>query len=475
MICQVEIADLNLSVRTFNAVCRAGIKTIPELYDKYQLEYEQLREIIGKHGFEEIGDALAKHREEVFAENRRAEKQEPLKPGDYLPDYDPELWGDAVTFDELTQMEGCLVIVNDAWYPEDCLETDGEGDVMCVCSADQDAVMLNDGSAKPYCITRQAMDDHVKCRTKVWKLNASVSPAVPENDPAVVVSEDYTRAVTLTRSIIANAQAAQHSLYEVCKGLKEMRDGKLYKELGYQNFEDYTENEVGIKRRQAYTYIQIATGLPTDFVQSTAQIGTEKLALLARLDEPTREAVTETVDVESVTVKELREQITALTAKCDEAKATIETKDKQFRQAMESKNNELTEVKTGWKRRSDTLLTKIAALQKELEEARSEPKEVAVEDTSRIEELQKQLEQAQAELAAANARLAERPMVQEALPVTDGRDAFKAYLSAAADSMKRLYAFIEQRRSDADFGFFIEKTKGVVSLAQSELTRLKGE
>ena len=146
----MEIADLNLSVRTFNAVCRAGIKTIPELYDKYQLEYEQLREIIGKHGFEEIGDALAKHREEVFAENRRAEKQEPLKPGDYLPDYDPELWGDAVTFDELTQMEGCLVIVNDAWYPEDCLETDGEGDVMCVCSADQDAVMLNDGSAKPY-------------------------------------------------------------------------------------------------------------------------------------------------------------------------------------------------------------------------------------------------------------------------------------------------------------------------------------
>ena len=113
--------------------------------------------------------------------------------------------------------------------------------------------------------------------------------------------------------------------------------------------------------------------------------------------------------------------------------------------------------------------------EKELEEARSEPQEVAVEDTSRIEELQKQLEQAQAELAAANARLAERPMVQEALPVTDGRDAFKAYLSAAADSMKRLYAFIEQRRSDADFGFFIEKTKGVVSLAQSELTRLKGE
>lgn len=123
------------------------------------------------------------------------------------------------------------------------------------------------------------------------RVEAELAKTEPEQTPAVIVSEDYTKAITLTRSIIANAQAAQQSLYEVCKGLKEMRDGKLYKELGYQNFEDYTENEVGIKRRQAYTYIQIASGLSSDFVQSTAQIGTEKLALLAKLDEPTRETV----------------------------------------------------------------------------------------------------------------------------------------------------------------------------------------
>jgi DNA repair exonuclease SbcCD ATPase subunit len=295
-----------------------------------------------------------------------------------------------------------------------------------------------------------------------------------EMKPAVIVSEEYTKAFLLDRSIKANAQAMQQSLYEVCTGLKEMRDGKLYKELGYQNFEDYTENEVGIKKVQAYKYVAIATNLTSDFVHSSEQIGTTKLALLAKLDEPTRQEVTETVDVENTTVKELKAQISALTAERDEAKATIETKDKQFRQAMDSKNNELTEVKAGWKRRSDTLLEKIAALQKELEEAKAEPQEVAVEDTSRVEELQKQLEQAPAELAEAHAQLAERPMVQEALPVADTTDAFKAYMSAAADSMRRLLEFVGRRPNDPNREMYLSRIDGVLNLSNTELSKMKG-
>lgn len=295
-----------------------------------------------------------------------------------------------------------------------------------------------------------------------------------EMKPAVIVSEEYTKAFLLDRSIKANAQAMQQSLYEVCTGLKEMRDGKLYKELGYQNFEDYTENEVGIGRAHAYRYLSIAENLTEDFVSSMRQIGTTKLALLAKLDEPTRENVQETVDVESVTVKELKAQITTLTAERDEANAAIEKKDKQFRQAMDSKNNELTEVKAGWKRRSDTLLEKIAALRKELEEAKAEPQEVAVEDTSRVEELQKQLEQAQADLAEANAKLAERPMVQEALPVADTTDAFKAYMSAAADSMRRLLEFVGRRPNDPNREMYLSRIDGVLNLSNTELSKLKG-
>ncbi|MCR4646261.1 MAG: DUF2800 domain-containing protein [Oscillospiraceae bacterium] len=71
----MDIADLNLSVRAFNAVCRASIKTIPELYHKYQLEPEWLHREIGPKHMHEVGDALALHRDDVFRENHRAAQQ----------------------------------------------------------------------------------------------------------------------------------------------------------------------------------------------------------------------------------------------------------------------------------------------------------------------------------------------------------------------------------------------------------------
>lgn len=262
----------------------------------------------------------------------------------------------------------------------------------------------------------------------IQRVEAELAKTEPEQTPAVIVSEDYTKAITLTRSIIANAQAAQQSLYEVCKGLKEMRDGKLYKELGYTNFEDYTENEVGIKRRQAYTYIQIASGLPSDFVQSTAQIGTEKLALLAKLDEPTRKTVTEQVDVESVTVKELREQITALTndkskqeseiadlaQQLDAAQETIQSKSKLFEDFAASKNRDIARISGEKSEAAEKLRKKsaeyvkaqnrILSLEKQIKELENRPVEVAVsEDESKeIERLRSELEDAKLRVTQAD-------------------------------------------------------------------------
>lgn len=219
-----------------------------------------------------------------------------------------------------------------------------------------------------------------------------------QEQATVIVSENYTKAVTLTRSIIANAQAAQQSLYEVCKGLKEMRDGKLYKELGYQNFEDYTENEVGIKKVQAYKYVAIATNLTSDFVHSSEQIGTTKLALLARLDEPTREVLTEQVDVENVTVKELRHEIERITSenadlgqKLDAANEQLGSKKRQFDAAMESKEAQLRAVKeSGEKKLSDCreyLNGRILALEQRIREMESVPIDHEMSDADAAEEI----------------------------------------------------------------------------------------
>lgn len=273
----MELHELGLSIRAFNAVCRAKIKTVTELRELYQTEPETLRLLIGKHHCEEIGKALAEK------------------------------------------------------FSESCTET---------CKKSRFSDYLQKGHAPE---------------------RATESEVTPMTEPrtTVIVSEDYTRAVTLTRDIIVNAQAAQQSLYEVCKGLKEMRDGKLYKELGYQNFADFCENEVGIHRNQAMKYASIAEIENAQLTGHFEKIGTEKLYLLAKLDEPTRNEVTESVDVESVTVKELKAQIAALTQERDEnehaaallseeldsTKESLASKDKQFQAAMDAKDAQLRAVR----------------------------------------------------------------------------------------------------------------------------------
>lgn len=236
----------------------------------------------------------------------------------------------------------------------------------------------------------------------------------------VIVSESYTRAVTLTRDIIANAQAAQQSLYEVCKGLKEMRDGKLYKELGYQNFADFCENETGIKISQAKKYVAIADRMTDETASQLANVSTEKLYMLAMLDEPTREAVTETVDVESVTVKELKAQISALQLdkdklesqnadlgqKLDSTKESLASKDKQFQAAMDAKDAQLKAVReSGEQSLSDCkayLNGRIHELENRICEMESAPidHEMTDADTAaEIAHLRKELEDAAIEKA----------------------------------------------------------------------------
>lgn len=367
----MDLSELNLDIRAFNAVCRAGFKTAEELFQAIGENQESVRLLVGRSNFDRI--------DEAFAE----------------------------------------------------LEDKG-----------------------------------------MLEFTTKLPPA-----PAEATTPEYLEAFNLNARIHYCKDSVERGLAEMCIGIEQMHSEKQYKALGYQNFEDYCQQEFGFTRKQGIKYADVGKMLRTENGKSTSHfenLGMEKLHLLSKLDEPTLEVVAETVDVESVTVRELKAQITTLTAERDEAKATIETKDKQFRQAMDSKNNELTEVKAGWKRRSDTLLEKIAALRKELEEARAEPQEVAVEDTSRVEELQKQLEQAQAELAEANAKLAERPMVQEALPVADTTDAFKAYMSAAADSMRRLLEFVGRRPNDPNRELYLSRIDGVLNLSNTELTKLKG-
>ena len=296
----------------------------------------------------------------------------------------------------------------------------------------------------------------------------------------IIVSEEYNRAVTVHRKICTNAQMAQESLYEVCKGLKEMRDDKLYKELGYQNFEDYTENEVGIKRRQAYTYIQIASGLSQDFVQSTAQIGTQKLALLAKLDEPEREEVQAAVSVEDVSVKELKAKIKELEAAksklIDDVKHSGDEKrelKEKAEKALSEKNklmNEKDKLESELAEKGsalDKLDEEATELRRQIEELENRPRDT-YEDTTKIDELKKQLAEAEERHRQELANV--RPE-----PVEDVKGVFKAYMSAAVDSLKRLTEFTTEHSDAAEKELFVQKLGTVDVLINQAIKRLRGE
>ena len=85
------------------------------------------------------------------------------------------------------------------------------------------------------------------------------------------LSAEYIKAAELDRRIKTSAQLAQQSLYDMCMGFKEMRDSRLYKELGYSDFGEYCEQETGFSRMNVYNYIRVAEKLPQDFVNSSLQ------------------------------------------------------------------------------------------------------------------------------------------------------------------------------------------------------------
>jgi DNA repair exonuclease SbcCD ATPase subunit len=209
------------------------------------------------------------------------------------------------------------------------------------------------------------------------------------------VSDSYAEAVTCHTTILSGIQLASQGLYQMAQGFKRMRDGKLYKELGYKSFEEYCEAETGMNRRNVYKYITIAEKIPEDFVSSKTQIGKEKLLLLTTLTDDQREEIAENTDLEQTSVKELKQQIDELTGKNKELREDLENSElinKQYQSEIE----DLTGDNTDLEEERDKLLV-------ELRQAQSEAREVIVTDPTESEEykaLQKKCTHLENELLA---------------------------------------------------------------------------
>lgn len=285
---------------------------------------------------------------------------------------------------------------------------------------------------------------------------------------ANTITDNYLKAVNINRNIVINTQAIEMSLYEVCKGLKTMRDDKLYKELGYKNFEEYCEKETKFSRVNVYRYISIAENLPEDFVTPVLQIGATKLSLLSKLTEEERTEITENTDLETVSKRELEEkikEIRSLNTKLDTAENEKESLKEELGQISRERENLYRQVKELEARPIDITAREsdsheIANMKEAMKicdnqwaEKYNELQESTIVQNRRIhQEYKEKIDSLTAEYEQ---KLAEMPAQSEKqVSVPDMKETFKFYYSMTYNAFSTLILFVKkQEKNDRQFCF----------------------
>jgi len=316
----------------------------------------------------------------------------------------------------------------------------------------------------------------------------------------ITVSEQHKQAIELHQKILVSANLAQQNIWDMCNGLKTMRDNKLYKELGYTNFEEYCENEVGMKRSNAYNYISIVEKINPENVQTFGQISRSKLMLLATISEPEQAEIFEKVNLESTTVKQLKAEIEKL--KSEKASKQIELSEAKRNASSAQVRLHETSVELERKcKKCEELSDRLDDANEQIKELENRPIEVAVQESSdnerRLQETIKALEQnnikhydelekqyredeqavrQMLEKEKQEALLKQREEYEEKLNSLqadnnegDDKDIFKAYFSIAYDSFNRMLEFAKHSK---DKDFFKSKVKNLIEALTTQNSNL---
>lgn len=276
-----------------------------------------------------------------------------------------------------------------------------------------------------------------------------------------VIIQPNEEAVILNERIRANGQIAVNAVCSIGRDLRRMKVEALYTYLGYDSFEEYAEQEHGLKRRQAYQYISVYENLGEEFVQSNAQLGITKLALLTQVNSEDRAEVMTENDLSDMTVSEVRElidkvkqqgeQLSMFESQLDEKESRIKELESRpievavaepkvvevikkvpDKEALENKNREILTLKNKYKA---------------LDEARIEETEKLKESyEKRIAEIRKSTEQA----------------------AGTERNSFKLLYAEVYKSCLGLIEFIKSSESD-DRKLFSEKTDKLLDIVRETL------
>lgn len=289
-----------------------------------------------------------------------------------------------------------------------------------------------------------------------------------------------TRAIQITERIRANGRTAVNAVCAIGEDLRTMKIDNLYTELGYESFEDYAEKEFDLKRRQAYQYISVYEKLGKEFVQSNAQLGITKLALLATANPEDRAEVMESEDVAKITTRELEElldkykqQGEQLSLLQEESKA--ETEKLQAKLAAEAARS--------------------AELEAKLSDIESAPVDVAVKEVQvpdkktekKLKDAEKELKQKETELqnaralkikaehekAALEAKVAELQKAVEKPPENADKSNFKVMLSTVYRDMLGLVEFINDTENTEERKQYFKKALEILHVCEESIKKIE--
>lgn len=210
------------------------------------------------------------------------------------------------------------------------------------------------------------------------------------NGIEMVVDKTKLEAQELHVQIMANGQMMANALLEFAKGLKAMRDKRLYQALGYTCFEEYAEQAVGIRQRQAYNYIATFERLGEKYMAQNADLGISKLQLLAEIPANERDAFAEDNDLAGMSVAQIKAKI----KEADDRGQQLSMLGAELEDAQSCERT--------YKAEMERLSAENAALAKQLAE-QAQPKPIpAALDAEAVEEIRRQAieETKQAEAAA---------------------------------------------------------------------------
>lgn len=308
-----------------------------------------------------------------------------------------------------------------------------------------------------------------------------------------VLTKQHKTAIELNQKILITAQAAQQNLYDMCVMLKQMRDDKLYKELGYQNFEDYCESEVGFGREQGRKYISIIENVKN--ANSSWHFGVTKLALLATLSEPEQEQLQQTVNLEDTSVRELKAEIaklkdahkkelkelsdenTELQGKMKELVSDADTVRAELAEAnekiteLESRPAEIKFLEDAHSKETIRQLEdQLDNAKERIEELESRPVEVAVQENPEaektIQKLENQITELEEQLDKANSKPA------EIVNISNDKESFKAYYLSAVNAFENMLKFVSGCKEK---DFCIEKISKLLYKCKSMTEGIRNE